>query len=163
MTGVIPISTIVGSGGHTGGPAAAPFRTHTVARGLPCTGQTLLSRWPLVQSPDPAEALRSVGARMSRAGVRGIEALSSSQPGTYWLNGFADQDFAVGFISTDMGLKANVSTGREPSYFLHFGVFGELHLEVGKRQLRNTRSVAAVVNPGERLLVLLEPPIATAS
>ncbi|WP_328504664.1 hypothetical protein OG828_47205 [Streptomyces sp. NBC_00457] len=117
--------------------------------------QTLLSRWPLAQCPDPAEAMRSVNALMAPASVRGIEALSS-EPGYFRLNGFADQDFAVGFISTDLGLKANVSAERDPSYFLAFGVFGEMPLEVGKRQLSSTRSVAAVVNPDERLLVLPE-------
>ncbi|MER7692459.1 AraC family transcriptional regulator [Streptomyces sp. NPDC097610] len=117
--------------------------------------QMLLSRWPLMESQDHGEALRSINALMAPASVRGRDALSSAS-GRFSLNGFVDQDFAIGFFSSDLDLRANVSTEQEPSYFLVFGVFGELPLQLGKLRLLSTRSVATVVNPDERLAVLPE-------
>lgn len=118
--------------------------------------QTLLSRLPLARSTDRAEVLNSVNALMAPAAVRGIDR-PSSEPGRFGLNGFADGDFSVGFISSDLGVKATISTEREPSYFLVVGVFGEMPMEVGKQPMVNTSSVAVVANPGERLAVLPEP------
>jgi AraC-like DNA-binding protein len=112
----------------------------------------LLSRWPLSESPDRGEALRSINALMAPASVSSLYGLSA-EPGYFRLTGFAGEDFAVGFFSSDLGLEAAVSAERGPSYFLMFGIFGELPLELGKRRMANTRSVAVVVNAGERLVL----------
>jgi AraC-like DNA-binding protein len=116
------------------------------------TASAPLSRWPLSESPDRGEALRSINALMAPASVSSLYGLSA-EPGHFRLNGFAGEEFAVGFFSSDLGLEATVSAEREPSYFLMFGIFGEMPLELGKREVMNTRSVAAVVNPGERLVL----------
>lgn len=113
---------------------------------------TLLFRWPLTESAEPGEAFRSLNALWAPARVSSIAALSADT-GHFQLNGFADDEFAIGFISTDLALEGVVSTERAPSYFLTFGIFGELPLELGRRQLTITRSVAAVVNLGERLVL----------
>jgi AraC-like DNA-binding protein len=109
----------------------------------------------LVDAQDRGEALRSINALMAPARARDLGG-QSSEPGYFRLNGFADRDFAIGFFSSDLGLKAHISAEREPCYFLIFGVLGELPLEVGKQRVLSTRSVATVVNPGERLAVLPE-------
>ncbi len=113
---------------------------------------TLLSRWPLAESAEPGEALRSLNALWAPACVSRMAELPG-KTGHFRLNGFADDEFAIGFISTDLALGGIVSTEREPSYFLTFGIFGELPFELGRQQLAVTRSVAAVWNPGERLVL----------
>jgi AraC-like DNA-binding protein len=116
---------------------------------------TLLSRWPLLESADPGEAFRSLNALWAPGRVSSIAELSAGA-GHFQLNGFADAEFAIGFISTDLALEGIVSTERDPSYFLTFGIFGEVRFEVGRRHLMVTRATAAVVNPDERLVVLPE-------
>jgi AraC-like DNA-binding protein len=111
-----------------------------------------LSRWPLSEAPDRGEALRSINALMAPANVRSLYDLSA-EPGQFQLNGFADEEFAIGFFSSDFGLEAVISAERDPSYFLMFGIFGEIPVELGKREITNTRSVAAVVNARDRLVI----------
>ncbi|WP_020639862.1 helix-turn-helix transcriptional regulator [Amycolatopsis balhimycina] len=69
------------------------------------------------------------------------------------MHGFVDDEFAVGFAASGLGLEAIASAQRESSYLVVFGIFGELPIERDGQRLRVTRSVAAVVNPGERLVV----------
>jgi AraC-like DNA-binding protein len=69
------------------------------------------------------------------------------------VNGIAEDEFAVGFAASGLGLEAIASAQRESSYLVVFGIFGELPLERGGQLLRVTRSVAAVVNPGERMVI----------
>lgn len=73
-------------------------------------------------------------------------ALLSRRP----VNGFAEDEFAIGLTTSHLGLQAIASAERASSYLV---VFGELPIERGGQQLRVTPSVAAVVNPGERLVV----------
>jgi AraC-like DNA-binding protein len=79
--------------------------------------------------------------------------MSSALPARRPVDGFAEAEFAVGFAAGGPGLEAIVSAQRASSYLLVFGIFGELSLERDGQRLRVTRSVAAVVNPGERLVV----------
>jgi AraC-like DNA-binding protein len=76
-------------------------------------------------------------------------ALLSRRP----VDGFAEDEFAVGFAAGGLGFEAIASAQREWSYLVVFGIFGELPLERSGQRLRVTRSVAAVVNPGERMVV----------
>ncbi len=116
----------------------------------------MLSHWPLADSPEPGDVFRSLNALWDPARVVSMARVPANA-GYFRLNGFADDEFAIGFISTDLALGAIVSTEGEPSYYLTFGICGELPFELGRRHLAVTRSVAAVWNPGERVVLRPEP------
>ncbi len=116
----------------------------------------MLSHWPLADSTEPDDVFRSLNALWDPARVVRMARVPANT-GYFRLNGFADDEFAIGFISTDLALGAIVSTEAEPSYYLTFGICGELPFELGRRQLAVTRSVAAVWNPGERVVLRPEP------